>query len=261
MAKLMVNWRLINLATHDAFSNMAIDEAILNARMRNEVPNTLRFYRWKPSAVSIGKNQSISAEASIEECKKAGIDIVRRITGGGAVYHDYEGEITYSIIVKQEEDIPFETDLSYIKLCKGIIIALSKIGLNAYHGRHHCPSIFIADRKISGNAQTRRGGIILQHGTILSDYDPELMYTYLRVRDGIKKEKVVHSVYQKVTTIKNELDQTINFIEFEKILIDSFEDAFKTKFSIEKLSKSEEDEANNLKETKFSRKEWNYKIG
>ena len=106
----MTNWRLINLATHDAFSNMAIDEAILNARLRNEVPNTLRFYRWKPSTVSIGKNQSISTEANIYECEKAGVDIVRRITGGGAVYHDYEGEITYSIIVKQEKDIPFETE-------------------------------------------------------------------------------------------------------------------------------------------------------
>ena len=257
----MSDWRLINLATNDAFSNMAIDEAILNARLRNEVPNTLRFYRWNPSAVSIGKNQSISAEANIEECNKADIDIVRRITGGGAVYHDYKGEITYSIIVKQEKDIPFETDLSYIKLCKGIIIALSKIGLNAYHGKHHCPSIFIDKRKISGNAQSRRGGIILQHGTILSDYDPELMYTYLRVREGIKKEKVVHSVYQKVTTIKNELDTAINYDEFEKILIESFEEAFKTKFKIEELTNSEKDEVKRLKKEKFMKKEWNFKIG
>jgi len=87
------------------------------------------------------------------------------------------------------------------------------------------------------------------------------MYTYLRVREGIKKEKVVHSVYQKVTTIKNELDTKINYNEFEKILIESFEEAFKTKFIIENLTNSEKDEATKLKNEKFMKKEWNYKIG
>ncbi|MHA1798980.1 MAG: lipoate--protein ligase family protein [Candidatus Helarchaeota archaeon] len=256
----MEEWRLIDLKTNDAFSNMAIDEAILNARIKNEVPNTLRFYRWKPSAVSIGKNQSVTTEVNIRECEKKGVDIVRRITGGGAVYHDFEGEITYSVIIKQEKNIPFETDLSFIKLCKGIIIALNKIGLNAYHGKHHCPSIFIADRKISGNAQTRRKGFILQHGTILSDYDPELMYTFLRVREGIKKEKVVHSVYQKVTTIRRELNEKINFGKFEKILIESFEEAFKTQFIKEQLTKSEKEEADKLRTEKYITKSWTYKI-
>ncbi|NHI91391.1 MAG: lipoate--protein ligase family protein [Candidatus Lokiarchaeota archaeon] len=256
----MNEWRLINLETHNGFSNMAIDEAILNARIRNEVPNTVRFYRWNPSTVSIGKNQSISAEANIEMCKNHGVDIVRRITGGGAVYHDYEGEITYSVIVKQEQDIPFETDLSFIKLCTGIIIALNKIGLNAYQGKHHCPSIFIDERKISGNAQTRRKGVILQHGTILRDYDPELMYTFLRVREGIKKEKVVHSVYQKITTIKRELKTQVDFSELERILKESFEESFKTKFLEIGLTNSEKFEAERLEKEKFNTKEWIFKI-
>lgn len=256
----MEKWRLINLETHDAFYNMGIDEAILNARIRDEVPNTVRFYRWKPSAVSIGKNQSLNAEANVQACKNHGVDIVRRITGGGAVYHDYEGEITYSIMVKQEKEIPFETDLSFIRLCTGIVIALNKIGLNAYHGKHHCPSIFIDDRKISGNAQTRRKGVILQHGTILRDYDPDLMYTYLRVREGIKKEKVVHSVYQKITTIKRELKNQVPIDDLEKILIESFEQSFETKFSQEELTKNEKTEAEKLRNEKFGLKEWTHKI-
>ena len=256
----MEKWRLINLETNDAFSNMAIDEAILNARSRDEVPNTVRFYRWKPSAVSIGKNQSLHVEVNVQACKDHGIDIIRRITGGGAVYHDYEGEITYSIIVKQEKEIPFETDLSFMKLCSGIIIALNKIGLNAYHGKHHCPSIFIDDKKISGNAQTRRKGVILQHGTILRDYDPDLMYTFLRVREGIKKEKVVHSVYQKVTTIRRELKNQVSIDELGKILSESFEEGFKTKFSEENLTENERKEAEKLRLDKFSTKEWTYKI-
>ncbi|MHC1591226.1 MAG: lipoate--protein ligase family protein, partial [Candidatus Helarchaeales archaeon] len=172
----MKKWRLIELETHDAFTNMAIDEVIFNARIQDEVPNTIRFYRWKPSAVSIGKNQSLSAEVNLAACEELGIDVVRRITGGGAVYHDYEGEITYSIIAREGEEVPSDIDESFRKLCKGIILALQKLGLEAEHGVFHCPSIFVKNRKISGNAQARRKGVVLQHGTILLDYDPSLMY-------------------------------------------------------------------------------------
>ena len=100
----------------------------------------------------------------------------------------------------------------------------------------------------------------MQHGTILSDYDPELMYTFLRVREGIKKEKVVHSVYQKVTTIRRELNEKINFGKFEKILIESFEEAFKTQFIKEQLTKSEKEEADKLRTEKYITKSWTYKI-
>ena len=67
----MDTWRLLPLETNNAFMNMAIDEAILNARISGEVPNTLRFYRWQPSAVSIGKNQNPENEIYLDVCKRA----------------------------------------------------------------------------------------------------------------------------------------------------------------------------------------------
>ena len=79
---------------------MAVDEAIMKARIENRVPNTLRFYQWSPSAVSIGRFQTLADEIHVDNCRKHGVDIVRRITGGGAVYHDQDGEITYSIVAK-----------------------------------------------------------------------------------------------------------------------------------------------------------------
>ena len=91
----MTSWRLIDLGIYDGYMNMAIDEAILQARIEEKVPNTFRLYRWRPSCASIGKNQSMEHEVDTETCKKLGVDYVRRITGGGAVYHDYLGEITY----------------------------------------------------------------------------------------------------------------------------------------------------------------------
>ncbi|HLE75874.1 MAG TPA: lipoate--protein ligase family protein, partial [Candidatus Bathyarchaeia archaeon] len=76
---------------------MAIDEAILTARISNKAPNTLRLYRWQPSAVSIGKNQNPQNELYVDNCRKMGIDIVRRISGGGTVFHSAEDEVTYSV--------------------------------------------------------------------------------------------------------------------------------------------------------------------
>ena len=256
----MNKWRIIDLEIHDGFTNMAIDEAILNARIENKVPNTLRFYRWNPSAVSIGKNQSIRNEVDLDACKKLGIDVVRRISGGGAVFHDFNGEITYSIIARQADLIPNEIDESFRKLCHGIIIALSKLGLEAYHGKFHCPSIFVNNRKISGNAQARRKNAILQHGTILLDYNPNLMYTVLLVREGHKKEKVVSSVYQKVTTIKEELDETPKFEKIQEFLVEGYIEVFGKDFMMEQLTDFELKMAEKLKKEKYITNEWNFKI-
>jgi lipoate-protein ligase A len=237
---------------------MAIDEAILESRIKKQVPNTLRLYRWKPSAVSIGKNQGIMNEVDIKNCERLNIDYVRRISGGGAVYHDYNGEITYSIVASQSE-LPQDIDDTFKVLCKGIINTLGKFGLNAMHGKFHCPSIFVGDRKISGNAQARRKGIILQHGTILLDYDPELMYTVLKVRRPQMKSRLVKSVFQKVTTIRNETDQIPDIIIIKNAIIEGYEKALSTKLIIEELTRDELSMAKELVEIKYSSKDWNFK--
>ncbi len=256
----MDNWRLIDLDTYDGYTNMAIDEAILNARIENKVPNTLRFYRWFPSTCSIGKNQSISNEIDLDSCKNLGFKVVRRISGGGAVFHDYNGEITYSIIAKQTDLIPINIDESFRKLCHGIIIALSKIGLEAYHGKSHCPSIFVNNRKISGNAQTRRKNVILQHGTILLDYNPELMYKVLLVREEQKREKVISSVFQKVTTIKEEIKKSMKINQIKEFLVEGYEEVFGNNFKTGILTNYELKMAEKLRNTKYYTKEWNFKI-
>src|SRR3972149_8049646 len=95
--------RLLKPETHNAFMNMAIDEAILTARTIGKAPNTLRLYMWNPAAVSIGKNQQLENEVHLDNCRKLGVNVVRRISGGGTVFHDSQGEVTYSIIAKQPD--------------------------------------------------------------------------------------------------------------------------------------------------------------
>jgi len=257
----MEEWRLIDLEVHDGFMNMAIDEAVLEARIRNLVPNTVRLYRWNPSAVSIGVHQSIYQEVNLDACKRLGVDVVRRITGGGAVYHDFEGEITYSIVVNESHKVvPSDVPSSFIALSKGLVYALKRLGLNAYHGVFHCPSIFIGGKKISGNAQARRRGFILQHGTLLLKVDADKMFTVLKIPPGKTKEKMVQSVYAKVTSIYSELQHNVDFEEVRDALVEGFEKAFDIKLVSEKLTPEEIKLAKKLKETKYSKKEWNYKI-
>src|SRR3989344_9694956 len=93
-------WRVLPLESYDAYMAMAIDEAISEAVAAGGEP-TIRFWSWKPSAVSIGYFQSLDEEVNIQRCYELGVDYVRRRTGGGAVYHDSKGELTYSVIAPE----------------------------------------------------------------------------------------------------------------------------------------------------------------
>jgi len=215
-------WTAISLSVHDAYMNMAIDEDLLKLRARNKIPNTVRFYRWMPSAVSIGYFQSMEDEVDVEACRRLGVDFIRRITGGGAVFHDYEGEITYSVVVKEDDPtIPRDVLESYKTIGGGIVEALLRLGLEAeFTGVN---DITVKGRKLSGNAQTRREGVILQHGTILLDLDVGKMFQVLRVSGKKLSDKSIKSVEERVTSIRKELGFKPSFEEVEEALKSGFE--------------------------------------
>jgi len=172
----MDNLRLIRYSENDGFLNMAIDEALINLVSDEKSQATIRFYGWKPNCVSIGFFQSINDEVNLDMAKKLGVDIVRRYTGGGAVFH--HDEITYSIILP-ERFVSSDIIESYSKICKGVIFGLNNLGLNASFKPIN--DIIVNNKKISGNAQTRKRGVLLQHGTILIDVDLNKMFSLLKV--------------------------------------------------------------------------------
>ncbi|MBS7655084.1 lipoate--protein ligase family protein [Candidatus Bathyarchaeota archaeon] len=251
-------WRLIELTINDAYMNMAIDEAILTMIQKGESQNTIRFYRWNPSAVSIGYFQSLIEEVNIETCRKLNVDIVRRITGGGAVYHDYNGEITYSVIASTNNPkIPGNILKSYSVLCNGIVLGLKKLGLNSTFKPIN--DIVVNEKKISGNAQTRKLNAILQHGTILIDVNVEKMFNLLKISDEKIKDKMIKSAKERVTSIKKELNKEVSFSEVAEALKNGFEEALNIKLSLGKLTQEEKSLAEKLKKEKYSAKEWLYK--
>jgi len=241
-----MNWRLIIDNEKDAATNMAIDEAILKTR---KTP-TLRFYQWKPAAVSVGYFQSIDQEINKEYCKKHNIDIVRRITGGGAVFHDKE--LTYSFICN-ESFVPTNIIKSYELICGTIVKGIRNLKINAEF--HPINDILVNNKKISGSAQTRKNNTLLQHGTIIIDINLNKMFSVLKVPDEKIKDKMIKDVRERVTSLKELNIKDINIIR--NSIIKAFEKEFNIRFIQGKLLKQEQNYSEKLKK-KFKSNEWNY---
>ena len=250
-------WRLIPFSSNDAALNMAIDESILRLKSEGKVPNTIRLYSWKPSAVSIGFFQSIEDEVNLMRCKKLEIDIVRRITGGGAVYHDQNGEVTYSIIIDSKDSIISPSILdSYEFLCQGVVKGLYELGLDAKFQKIN--DVIVNNKKISGNAQTRKWNVLLQHGTILVNVDVNKMFSVLRVNDEKIRDKIISAVQERVTSVNNELDKQTSLDEVAECLRVGFERILNVSFVNEGLTTEEVNLAKELKNQKYSSKKWSF---
>jgi len=185
--------------------NMAIDESISEAVQAGGSP-TIRFYRWQPSAVSIGYFQGLHQEVAMNVCDELGVAVVRRRTGGGAVYHDYDSEITYSVIAP-ESMFPKGIIESYRVICGWVIDSLKHLDIDGTF--HPINDILVGGKKISGNAQTRRGGILLQHGTVLYDVDVDKMFSLLKVGQTKMADKIISDVKQRVTRILDHTDASL----------------------------------------------------
>jgi lipoate-protein ligase A len=258
----MVPWRRLKLETNDAFTNMAIDEAIVNARIKNLVPNTLRLYQWKPSAVSVGRFQDVANEVHVDNCRQMGVDIVRRNSGGGTVYHDSQGEITYSIIAKEEDFGTTDVVQAYNTICNGLIEAARILGVKADFNKgdpKNCPNIAIDGKKISGSAQFHKGGVLLQHGTFLLEVDLEKMFTFLHVPWAKTVKDVVCIAQGKHTSVKDALDRMVSTKEAYEALVTGFQNALRTKLDEGTLISYEREAAQKLREHKFSTDDWNMK--
>jgi lipoate-protein ligase A len=239
---------------------MVIDEAILNARVTGQVPNTLRFYRWKPSAVSIGKNQNPENEVYLDTCKKLGVDVVRRISGGGAVYHDFEGEITYSVVAKTSDLGTADITTVYYKIYDAITDGLRLLGVPAdFSGgdAKNCPNLTVGGKKISGSSQALTHGVVLQHGTILRRLDLPKMFQLLKLRD-VSCSIAADIGKRKITSIQNELGHRINPDTISNALIQGFKAILKIQLESGELSETEKETADKICKEKYGSIEWNF---
>lgn len=189
----MTGWRLLITEPLDGARNMALDEALLIARIRGIAPPTLRFFSWLPPAVSLGYAQPLDGRINVEASRRLGVDLVRRPTGGSAIYHDtLEREVTYSIAARAE-DFDGSGDLlgTYRWIGAGLTAGLRRLGVPAEmvpvkpsdsfappafcFARTGSYEIEVEGKKLVGSAQRRQGGAFLQHGSVLLGTDVEMV--------------------------------------------------------------------------------------
>jgi lipoate-protein ligase A len=234
---------------------MGLDEAIMESVAAGSLP-VLRFYGWQPKAVSAGYFQGLAEEIDLEACGRHGVDVVRRITGGGAVFH--QQELTYSIILGCGHPLAGEgIQDSYRILCAAIVRGLAVLGLDSRF--EPINDIICGGRKISGNAQTRRMGTVLQHGTVILDLDVDLMFSLLKVPREKLKGRIIREVKERVTSLR-EQGLSPDFGEVQAAMIRGFREALSLDFDAGAgLGAGENARAEELAETKFSSGEWLFK--
>ncbi|TYR74874.1 lipoate--protein ligase [Rossellomorea vietnamensis] len=227
----------INLAIEEyALKNLDIDETYL------------LFYINEPSII-IGKNQNTIEEINTEYVESENLHVVRRLSGGGAVYHDL-GNLNFSFITKDDG----ESFHNFRKFTEPVIKALKKLGVNAeLSGRN---DIEAEGRKISGNAQFSTKGRMFSHGTLLFDSEIENVVSALKVRKDKIESKGIKSIRSRVANISEFLEEKISITEFRSMLLRYIFDVNE----IEEYELTEEDwkNINELSEERYGNWNWNY---
>lgn len=217
----MRTWRLLDTGSLTAAENMALDEVLLEIKGEGGgTPDTLRFLQFSPATVLVGYHQSIEEEIRLDYCRANGIDVNRRITGGGGLLFD-ESQIGWEIVCdKTFFDVNLPTDRLFRELCEPTVAALRELGVEAAFRPRN--DIEVRGRKISGTGGTDIGGAFLFQGTLLTDFDVETMLKCLRIPVEKLKAKEIDSVRKRVTCLKWELGRTPGVAEVKAALARSF---------------------------------------
>ena len=268
-------WRLILDPPAPGAWNMAVDEAILNAATRGDVPPTLRLYAWNPACLSLGYAQPIS-DVDEKRLEEFGWDMVRRPTGGRAILHT--DELTYSVCGPEHEPVLSGDILSsYKRLSAAILAALEHIGVGVQALPQEknpvsktpepvcfeIPSnyeITANGKKLVGSAQARRQGGVLQHGTLPLYGDLARIVQVLRFPNPVSRAQAAERLLDRATTIQTALGRLVDW----QLAADSFIRAFSETLKLEllpgSLTEAEQLLAQQLMEEKYANPSWIKKL-
>ena len=260
-------WRLLPSQPADGYSHMALDQALLESALQEDFPPTLRFLRWDPPALSIGRFQDIK-DVDLEVCARERIDVVRRPTGGKCILH--MDDFTYSLVLPPRYDLPQNVVDAYTVICEGILAAVKRLGLQAVlQSRERGDyskvkgACFAAStqadleykgRKICGSAQVRRSGALLQHGSILLLDRSELLYRLLRFDSEEERLESLRS-YRSRCVPMSEAAVDCNWVDMSESFIEGFSECFAAHIEKGALSPGEEAAWHRLRKVYGSR-EW-----
>jgi lipoate---protein ligase len=191
-------FRVIDTGIRGGRANVAFDQALIDAHRGGHIPDTIRFLRFRPSAL-IGIHQILSHEVRREHCKTRGIEIARRITGGGGLYLD-EGQIGWELVFARSRLGFSDLGQATRRICESLALGLNKLGVPAsYRPRN---DIEVNGRKISGTGGFFDGDTMFYQGTLLIDFEPEEMIAALKVPVEKLAKRDLTSACQRIVTMR-----------------------------------------------------------
>lgn len=243
-------WRLVDSGLVGAARSAALDEAILEAHAQHKVPDTLHFYVRSEPTVSVGYFQKLSDSVRLDECEQRSVRIVRRKSGGSSIYTD-SGQLIYGLVM-DEKELPSDPTESFRIICSAIARAVSSFGLPAAYRPPN--DVEVRGRKVSGNAQLRRRGSALQHGTVIVATDTAAMDAVLKPQEPGRRPS------ERVATLTSLLGFRPTMYDVQARLAGEIGSAFDARFAESPLTQFEKEEVARLVEERYSRKEWNARI-
>jgi lipoate-protein ligase A len=243
-------WRLVIDGGKPGAVNMARDVAILEAVSEGHAPPTLRLYGWNPPCLTLGRHQGVEA-ADLAFCRREGIDVVRRPTGGRALLHHLE--LTYAVIAPLGRDpLPRSLQDAYRLICGALVRAMRAIGVDATltdgevnvllpSPRSAVPcfkapaggEVVVGGRKLIGSAMRSHAGSILQHGSILLEWDGRLQAGAMGLADD-------SGLRPYITTLVDELDRPASRADLSDAVIDACSEVLAISFEPDGLTTAED---------------------
>src|SRR5256884_2913380 len=249
-------WRLLDTEYRDdPFMNMSLEEAIPRTVGEGTAPNTVRFWH-NSNTIVLGCFQSADLEVNYDACKETGTQVVRRFTGGGAVYHD-AGNLNYAISLKKGHPLVPDNDLQLIfqRLSEGTVEGLRSLGVRAEF--QPINDIQVDGRKVSGAAGSVRWGTVFHHGCVLVASDLAILGRVLNVPQVKLAGRHVASVQKRVTTVRDELGKNVTTRDVRDGIVQGIENSYSVRLEEGTLTKSELCTSKELYDTKYSKSTWN----
>jgi lipoate-protein ligase A len=214
----MKTFRVIDTGVRAGRQQIAFDQAMIDARKAGRIPDSIRFLRFPPTAL-VGRHQALSREIKLDYCRSHGIGVVRRITGGGAIYFD-EGQLGWELVFNRATlGIASLGDLAR-EICEAAAIGLSRLGVTAkYRPRN---DIEVDGRKISGTGGFFDEDTLFYQGTVLVDMNPADMVAALNVPEAKLAKRALDSAAQRVVTLKALLGKAPAMDEIKRALLAGF---------------------------------------
>lgn len=218
------SWRLIDTGLRSAAENIALNRALLEARQAAEIPNSLRFLQFTPSAL-LGFHQSAEQELNLDYCREQNVAVQRRITGGGAIYFD-ETQIGWELYLdKSELGMAGMEDIAR-RICEIAARGISKLGVDARFRPRN--DIEVDGRKISGTGGVFDGNALMYQGTLLVRFDVEKMLRVLRIPAEKLSGKAIASARERVANLAD----LLGYVPSPQIVKSALAGAFANEFGV-----------------------------